>query len=161
MTVNHYGPLLRGRASLTPEIRASIDDARAFGLALVKLRTPVKTGLLKGQWQARNEGLGIRWTNDTPYSVFVEFGTSKMAPRAMLGRSVPDIKEFFRRRLESRVGSRLGAELVTGRDYRANPPSLDELVSRRTAPSGSDAVAQSARARLNAMQGRYHGRIRG
>lgn len=33
--------------------------------------------------------------NDVPYTDFVEYGTSKMAPRAMVRRSMPAVEDFM------------------------------------------------------------------
>lgn len=62
-----------------------------FGIELlerVRARTPVRTGDLKGGWgfQMRQESIDIYNTKD--YAGYVEFGTEKMAPRAMLRTSL-------------------------------------------------------------------------
>lgn len=40
---------------------------------------------------------GIRVENDLHYAKFVEYGTVKMAPRAMMRRSQPEIEAYFER----------------------------------------------------------------
>lgn len=43
---------------------------------------------------------GISIWNDVEYAIFVELGTYKMAPRAMLRRSMPAIEQFFEAELK-------------------------------------------------------------
>lgn len=112
--IDYYGKLFSDSAEITPAIARAANIAKTYGLALIKARTPVDTSKLKGNWQARLEGNGIRFTNDTPYAGFVEFGTSRMAPRAMLTKSLMDIEETFVDALYSDIGSTLGADIVSG-----------------------------------------------
>lgn len=111
--ISYYGKLFTN-TDITPAIAKAANVAKTFGLALVKARTPVDTSKLKGNWEARLEGNGIRFTNDTPYAGFVEFGTRKMSPRAMLTRSLIDIEEVFIEELYKDIGSTLGADIISG-----------------------------------------------
>jgi hypothetical protein len=113
--IDYYGKLFSS-PDITPGIARAANIAKTYGLALVKARTPVDSGDLKGGWQARLEGNGIRWSNAAPYAGFVEFGTRKMAPRAMLTNSLPDIAEVFTEELYKEVGKELGASTVS--DYK-------------------------------------------
>lgn len=112
VSINYKGELFKGD-EVTPAIARAANIAKTYGLALVKARTPVDTGDLKGGWKARLEGNGIRWTNETRYAGFVEFGTVKMAPRSMLSGSLADIKQVFDEELSNEVGKALGADIVT------------------------------------------------
>jgi hypothetical protein len=47
-------------------------------------RTPVKTGLLQASWGGEVKGDVITIENPVEYASYVEYGTVKMAPRAML-----------------------------------------------------------------------------
>lgn len=111
--IDYYGKLFTDETEVTPAIARAANIAKTYGLALVKARTPVDTGDLKGGWKAKLEGNGIRWTNETKYAGFVEFGTVKMAPRAMLSGSIDDISEVFAEELFREVGSALGADAIT------------------------------------------------
>ncbi len=62
----------------------------ALGIKAAAMRnTPVKTGNLRKNWKQDKKG---KWhyevRNDVDYAPYVEFGTWKMAPRAMLGNAV-------------------------------------------------------------------------
>jgi hypothetical protein len=91
----------------------------------VVLRTPVETGRLRGAWlctvgtpsssapveddksggktigeisgalASAKMGDTIYLVNNTSYAAYVEFGTSKMAPRAMVGRSVAEFQQLI------------------------------------------------------------------
>jgi Bacteriophage HK97-gp10, putative tail-component len=51
--------------------------------------TPVLTGALRAGWRVRRVGDGhYAVSNGVRYAGYVEYGTSKMAPRAMLGRAL-------------------------------------------------------------------------
>lgn len=112
VSVNYYGKLFAEDLEVTPAIARAANIAKTYGLALVKARTPVDKGELKAGWQARLEGNGIRWSNDTRYAGFVEFGTRKMAPRAMLTNSIDDIEAVFADALMEEVGVYLAGDIV-------------------------------------------------
>jgi len=51
--------------------------------------TPVLTGALRAGWSVDRAGDGhYRVSNGVRYARYVEYGTSRMAPRAMLGRAL-------------------------------------------------------------------------
>ncbi len=110
--IDYYGKLF-DNSDVTPAIARAANIAKTYGLALVKARTPVDTNRLRPAWQARLEGNGIRWTNDTPYAGFVEFGTKKMAARSMLTGSLQDIEEVFASEINKEIGYQLGAEIIS------------------------------------------------
>lgn len=110
--INYYGKLFES-PEVTPAIARAANIAKAYGLGLVKARTPVDTARLHEGWKATLEGGGIRWANDTPYAGYVEFGTRKMAPRHMLTRSLDDIKEVFVQELYQDIGATLGADVLS------------------------------------------------
>lgn len=112
--IDYYGKLFDS-PDITPAIAKAANIAKSYGLALVKARTPVDTGDLKGHWRAKLEGNGIRFKNDMFYAGWVEFGTSKMAPRSMLTDSLPDIQSAFIDALYSEIGDQLAADIIT--DY--------------------------------------------
>lgn len=112
--IDYYGKLFTDNTPVTPAIARAANIAKTYGLALVKAKTPVDTGNLKMSWEAKLEGAGIRWTNPAYYAGFVEFGTRKMAPRAMLSSSIGDIEEVFISELYNEIGSALGAEIISG-----------------------------------------------
>ena len=60
-------------------------------------RTPVRTGRLKAGWvlhYALNQGiLEATIINEVEYVLFVEYGTYKMAPRAMVEQTLRELEE--------------------------------------------------------------------
>jgi hypothetical protein len=51
--------------------------------------TPVVTGALRGGWSVSRGGDALyQLSNGVRYARYVEYGTSKMRPRAMLGRAL-------------------------------------------------------------------------
>jgi hypothetical protein len=110
-TINLYGKLFDG-ARITPAITRAAETARVFGLTLVKSKTPVRTGRLKSGWKANSSGHGIRWSNETPYGIFVEMGTRRMAARNMLSSSLPEIEKSFKKALAKEIGTKLAAKII-------------------------------------------------
>ena len=108
------------RSTLTAALQATVAEA---GARIVD-RTPVDTGLLRGNWQlstglvgevldrldpdgsaakseiqadAQNLELGQRVAivNSLDYAAFVEYGTSKMPPAAMVGVTATEVGDIF------------------------------------------------------------------
>jgi len=50
--------------------------------------TPVRTGRLRNGWRSQRDGHDGRVSNDVEYARFVEYGTRRQRPAAMLGRAV-------------------------------------------------------------------------
>lgn len=46
--------------------------------------TPVRTGLLQASYEYKLNQQDIEFLNNAPYAYFVEYGTEKIAPRAMM-----------------------------------------------------------------------------
>lgn len=69
----------------------------------VKDKTPVDTGRLRAGWEVQATTGALDLTNAVPYAGFVELGTSKMAPRAMLRRTLLEaqpISDLVAKRLD-------------------------------------------------------------
>ena len=109
--INYYGKLFDS-PEITPAIARAANIAKTFGTALIKAKTPVDTGRLKGDWQLKLEGNGIRITNEAYYAGFVEFGTKKMAARSMMSSSLPEIQDVFISELYQDIGEAIGADLL-------------------------------------------------
>ena len=54
----------------------------------VEDRTPVLSGALKAGWVTEQTATGFNLNNVQPYAEYVENGTEKMAPRAMVGTTL-------------------------------------------------------------------------
>ncbi len=109
--ISFHGELFQGNV-ISPAIKKAAHDTRLFATLLVRSRTPVKTGKLYTSWRFKEEGNGIRFTNDAPYAAYVEFGTRKMAARGMLTRSLPEIQDHFHRSLARELGKNLATKIV-------------------------------------------------
>ena len=62
-------------------------DFDELDITTIRVRTPVVTGMLVGNFRLENGSI----VNETLYGDYVERGTSKMAPRFMVARSIPSI----------------------------------------------------------------------
>ncbi|TDK63549.1 HK97 gp10 family phage protein [Sapientia aquatica] len=60
----------------------------------VEERTPVQTGALKGGWVTEQTQTGFELSNTQDYAGYVENGTDKMAPRAMIATTALEMKEI-------------------------------------------------------------------
>lgn len=68
-----------------------------FGVELLertRARTPVLSGALRGGWGFVQKKESIEIYNTKDYAGYVEFGTSRMAPRAMLRTSLSEAQEI-------------------------------------------------------------------
>lgn len=78
---------------------AELVDKEMPALALMfeseaKTRTPVRTGRLKSEMAGKRTGfLRAELRNNVEYAPYVEFGTARMAPRAMIRNAAAAMKE--------------------------------------------------------------------
>jgi len=73
-------------ASVYEAISADLKDVSLLTETEIKNRTPVVTGNLQAKMTARGEGLQYEVANGVEYAGYVEYGTSRFAPRAMMRR---------------------------------------------------------------------------
>lgn len=60
----------------------------------IKVRTPVKTGNLRASMTKRKTGFAMgEVATAVPYAEYVEYGTVKMSPRAMMRRGASDLEK--------------------------------------------------------------------
>lgn len=79
----------------------NIDIAlETIDVVAIRIRTPVKTGLLRDNFHVDSRG---RIVNPTFYGDWIERGTSSIAPRFMTAKAIPEIA----RRLERKVGKQI------------------------------------------------------
>lgn len=114
--INAFGPLFDPNLKITPAIQKAAESTRVFGTLLVKSRTPVRTSLLRSQWETRLEANGIRFRNGTYYGLYVEMGTKRMKGRHMLGGALPEIQEHFKTQLAKEIGKSLSAKVLANVD---------------------------------------------
>lgn len=70
---------------------------REFGIEFlkrVKQRTPVKTGALQRGYLQTQRKTSIDISNTKDYAAYVEFGTEKMAPRAMIRTTLEESEQI-------------------------------------------------------------------
>jgi len=70
----------------------------------VAQRTPVRTGALKAGWEWDEQGDSLYFTNDVEYAIFVEQGTSKMAPRMMVGTTLLEVDDILKQVVKEVIG---------------------------------------------------------
>lgn len=124
MSISYYGALADG-FKVTPSITAAAERTRQYAVKLIKERTPVDTGRLKGSWNVDLEGYGLRIENATPYAKFVELGTRKMRGRHMIEGAMPQIISQFRKELGTALGRALAGRITQG----VEPKPLDYQVA--------------------------------
>lgn len=67
----------------------------------VQEKTPVRSGLLRRSWSVRSVTTkGIDIVNQTPYAGYIEYGTPKIAPVAMLARTIEEAEQISRQAAE-------------------------------------------------------------
>ncbi|HLZ64387.1 MAG TPA: HK97-gp10 family putative phage morphogenesis protein [Ktedonosporobacter sp.] len=74
-------------------------DVGAEALDLMNSLTPVRTGRLKAANTLTLDEMSATLSNDTPYCVFVEFGTRHMAPQPFFTPAL----EFMDQQLQQRL----------------------------------------------------------
>lgn len=74
-----------------------LQEAGRRALARCKELTPVDTGRLRASMRilVDSRGLKVSIGSDVPYAKYVEFGTSRMAPRAMIRRTLDEFGPEF------------------------------------------------------------------
>jgi len=75
-------------AGLNTKLRKFKEEWGVECLERVRARTPVLTGALKSGWGFDMKATDIEIYNTMDYAAYVEYGTPKMAPRAMLGTTL-------------------------------------------------------------------------
>lgn len=116
--LSYQGDLWQGN-KVTPAIASATEETRRFAVFALKAKTPVRTGNLQRSWFVNKLGRGLKITNNAKYAIYVERGTSRMKPRLMLTRTLPEIEATFKRSLAKELGKSLGARVlsaVTGSD---------------------------------------------
>lgn len=89
-------------------VEEALQEARDYAETAVKARTPVRTGELKANWQVGKSKTSVTFSNQTPYAAFVEYGTRRMKPRAMMQKTLPETQEVFKQAILRKLGTRLG-----------------------------------------------------
>lgn len=71
-------------ATITPKADAAVRQAATVTQGLAQLNAPVDTGQLRESIRISGSRLTRRVTARTPYSMYVEFGTTTQAPQPFL-----------------------------------------------------------------------------
>lgn len=112
--IDTYLRLFSGNAN--PAIARALEVAKADGLLALQFVTPVDTGRLKSGWSIQTAGRGLRISNPTPYSTYVEMGTRKMRAQPMVSYALPHIQSVFRQALIKELGKQLSMRITKGLD---------------------------------------------
>lgn len=105
--IRAQGPIFQGGgARVKLALRRALKRTLEHGKRIVKVRTPVRTGLLQRGWRYRTEERAIY--NEVPYSIFVEYGTRRMEARAMASNSLAEIEEFYVDAISEEIKRSLG-----------------------------------------------------
>lgn len=81
-------------AEIDSELEGFIDDFAQEFLKRVKQRTPVITGTLQRGWTMSKTETEVEISNDVAYASYVEYGTPKMEPRAMLRTTLIEAEQI-------------------------------------------------------------------
>lgn len=85
-------------------VKAGLDTALKLfaeeSVARIKRRTPSVTGTLRDGWQSSVTSDSITISNDVPYAGFVEYGTNKVAPRAMVRTTAEEAQSIWSQSVE-------------------------------------------------------------
>ena len=108
-SINYYGKLIEGGKVRTDVVQNALRQSAEYGQTLVRAITPRRSGRLASGWSVRVVAGGLLWTNQTPYSGYVELGTRHMAGRHMLERAA----NATRQRFEQQLGRELGTQIAT------------------------------------------------
>ncbi len=91
----------------------SLQKVGSATLDLVRARTPIRTGNLVSRHKMRVEGKNLKMWNDAEYAAYVEFGTSRMSPRAHWRPAIEHLKRSFPR-LFAQKATELVDKAITG-----------------------------------------------
>lgn len=130
--IKYYGQLFNKEQNITPEVRKATEAALAYGEALIKMRSPVKTGALRAGWKGKPTAQGIEWQNDVPYTIYQEMGTRFFTGRFMLTQSIPEIRAEFNRQLAKAIGKK----------YDANPGRSKEQTDTKREKKGQPRASE-------------------
>ena len=90
-----FGTIDKFAVELDTKLRRFKEEFGVELLERTRARTPVKSGALKGGWGFTNKKTSIEIYNTQEYAAYVEFGTDKMAPRAMLRTSLLEADQII------------------------------------------------------------------
>lgn len=102
-----YIGTLWNKPNMTAEVRAAVKETGAFARKILPTNTPVDTGKMAASWKVGTGERTLVISNGVPYAGFVEYGTRKMRAREPLGKSLPEIEEFFQDTLLSKIEAKL------------------------------------------------------
>ena len=88
------GDIDKFTAGLKTRLRRFKEEFGVEFLERVRQRTPVQSGALQKGWGFRQKQDDIEIWNVEPYAAYVEYGTDKMEPRAMLRTTLLEKEEI-------------------------------------------------------------------
>lgn len=113
VSVKAEGKLFSGRPSRS--VLKAAKSAQDKALASTRARTRVKTGNLKGAWQANissaSSGVSLAITNDVYYAKYQEYGTRYISPMGASKKGLSDAKSVFQQELQRELKNDLGGRI--------------------------------------------------
>jgi hypothetical protein len=113
MSVTLEGPLFTGQ--VRPAIRRAAERAKGSIVSEAKSLSRVDTGLMRSSWNASlsasGNGIMITLDNPVPYTVYQEFGTSRIKPMLAGTQAMAKAKSVFSSALSTELSSALGAAI--------------------------------------------------
>lgn len=76
------------RAALDEQVRQKLEDTAHKALSTLKSNTPVDTGEAQASWEVEVDVNKVSIKNDKDYILLVNNGTSEIAPRHFIERSL-------------------------------------------------------------------------
>jgi len=92
--VSKGGEIDKFNIDLDTRLRRFKEEWGVEFLERVRARTPVRTGALQGGWGFDQKKESIDVWNTQEYAGYVEYGTEKMAPRAMLRTTLLEAEQI-------------------------------------------------------------------
>lgn len=114
MSVTTNGPLFNPGTRIDRAIKAAAQETARYALPRLRAESRYRTGRMAGGWDVWTKANGLRWSNDVPYTIYHELGTTRMRPKPMVGVVLPEAQSYFVAKLSEHIGTALAAEVTSG-----------------------------------------------
>lgn len=111
-TINYHGKLLKDGQVASDSVRTALRKSAAYGEALVKATSPVRSGKYKAGWSVRPVGAGLLWKNPMPYAGYVELGTRFMPGQHVMEKAISRTTQYFQVQLGRELGAKIAVSAI-------------------------------------------------
>ena len=111
-TINYYGKLVKDGKVDSEVVRTALRKSAAYGEALVKATSPVRSGKYQAGWSVRPVAAGLAWKNPMPYAGYVELGTKYMKGQHIMEKALYRTTQYFQVQLGRELGSRVAVQAI-------------------------------------------------